>query len=84
LEESLSAKTAVLEELLSEKRILQAEREETLKRLISIQNDLEDVTTMEKKLVIEVQKMERDVHSQIDDEEYVRARGKNLWGLVQR
>jgi len=67
----------VLEELRSEKRILQAEREEALQRLLSIQSDLEDVTTMEQKVILETQKIEREVQLRRDDEEYVETRGRS-------
>ena len=75
MEDLLSAKTAVLEELRSEKRILQAEREEALQRLLSIQSDLEEVTTMEQKVMLETQKIEREVQLHRDDEEYLQTRG---------
>jgi len=75
LEDTLSAKTAVLEELRTEKRILQAEREEALRRLLSIQSDLEDVGAMEQKVILETQKIEREVQLRKDDEVYVRTRG---------
>ena len=77
MEDLLSAKTAVLEELRSEKRILQAEREEALQRLLSIQSDLEEVTTMEQKVVLETEKIEREVQLRKDDEEYVQTRGRS-------
>ena len=67
----------MLEELRSEKRILQAEREEALQRLLSIQSDLEDVTTMEQKVILETQKIEREVQLRRDDEEYVETRGRS-------
>ena len=75
MEDTLSAKTAVLEELRTEKRILQAEREEALRRLLSIQSDLEDVGAMEQKVILETQKIEREVQLRKDDEVYVRTRG---------
>ena len=75
MEDTLSAKTAVLEELRTEKRILQAEREEALRRLLSIQSDLEDVSAMEQKVISETQKIEREVQLRKDDEVYVRTRG---------
>jgi len=65
----------VLEELRTEKRILQAEREEALRRLLSIQSDLEDVSAMEQKVISETQKIEREVQLRKDDEVYVRTRG---------
>jgi hypothetical protein len=64
-----------LEELRSEKRILQAEREETINRLLSIQKDLEDVLALEGKLIPENQKLEEDLRRRTDDEEYVTIRG---------
>jgi hypothetical protein len=64
-----------LEELRSEKRILQAEREETISRLLSIQKDLEDVLALEGKLISENQKLEEDLRRRTDDEEYVTIRG---------
>jgi hypothetical protein len=78
LAEALIKKTSELEELCSEKRILQAEREETLRKLLSIQNDLGDITAMEKKVRLDTQKIERDIQSRRVDEEYLRLRGKNL------
>jgi hypothetical protein len=75
LEDLLSAKTAVLEELRSEKRILQAEREEALQKLLSIQSDLEEVRTMEQKVMLETQNIEREVQLHRDDEEYLQTRG---------
>jgi hypothetical protein len=65
----------VLEELRTEKRILQAERDDALQRLLSIQSDLEDVSAMEQKVILETQKIEREVQRHRDDEEYVQTRG---------
>jgi len=71
----LATKTAVLEDIRSEKRILQAEREEALRRLLSIQRDLECVTNMEKKVTLESQNIERELADQCQDEEYTQTRG---------
>jgi hypothetical protein len=64
-----------LEDLRSEKRILQAERDDALKRLLSIQHDLEDVTKLEKKVALETQTLERNLVLRKADEEYVQIRG---------
>lgn len=64
-----------LEDLRSEKRILQAERDDALKRLLIIQRDLKDVTKMEKKVAIETQTLERNLVLRKADEEYVQIRG---------
>jgi predicted nucleic acid-binding Zn-ribbon protein len=73
--DSITAKTINLEDLRSEKRILQAERDGALKRLLSIQHDLEDVTDMEKKLSRETQTLERYLVHLKADQEYVQTRG---------
>ena len=65
----------MLEELRAEKRILQAERQEALRKLLSIQSDLEDVLKMEQKVVLETQKIECDIQIQREEEGYVRTRG---------
>jgi hypothetical protein len=71
----LTSKTVLLEDLRSEKRILQAERQEALLRLLNIQRDLQDVIAMEEKVVLETQKIERDLLSQRENEEYLQTRG---------
>jgi predicted nucleic acid-binding Zn-ribbon protein len=73
--DSITAKTINLEDLRSEKRILQAERDEALKRLLSIQHDLEDVTDLEKKLSLETQTLQRNLVYLRADQEYVQTRG---------
>lgn len=65
----------MLEELRTEKRILQAERDDALQRLLSIQSDLEDVSAMEQKVVLETQKIEREVQLRREDEEFIQTRG---------
>ena len=75
--ESLSTKAAELEEIRSEKRILLAEREDLLKRLLSIQYDLESVKDMEQKFILETQKLDRDIRAHQQDEEYVELRGSH-------
>ena len=77
MKDSLTTKTALLEDLRSEKRILQAEREEALRRLLGIQKDLEDITTMEKKLTLEMQSIERDLAIKCENEDYQLTRGYN-------
>lgn len=76
--ETLIKKTSELEELCSEKRILQAEREEALRKLLSIQTDLGDITAMEKKVRLDTQKIEKDIQSRRVDDEYLKLRGKTL------
>ena len=66
----------MLEDLRSEKRILQAEREETLKKLLSIQSDLEDVTAMEKKVAVETQSIDIELLKQCQDDDYLLTRGR--------
>jgi hypothetical protein len=73
--ENLSSKTVLLEELRSEKRILLAERQDAIQRLIGIQNDLEDVSAMEEKLTAECQTLEDDLHRKMETTEYIQARG---------
>ena len=73
--DSLITKTAALEELRSEKRILRAEREESLRRLLEIQKDLEDVTSMEEKVLLETQKVEREITCKLESDEYLQTRG---------
>lgn len=72
--ETLTTKTAVLEDIRSEKRILQAEREDAIRRLMSIQQDLEDIAAMEKKVVLETQKIENELNARFEEEQYVEAR----------
>jgi hypothetical protein len=71
---SLTTKTAVLEDIRSEKRILQAEREDAIRRLMSIQRDLEDIATMEKKIGLETLDIENELNGRFEEEQYVEAR----------
>jgi len=71
---SLTTKTAVLEDIRSEKRILQAEREDAIRRLMSIQRDLEDIATMEKKIGLETLDIENELNGRFEEEQYVDAR----------
>lgn len=71
---SLTTKTAVLEDIRSEKRILQAEREDAIRRLMSIQRDLEDIATMEKKIGLETLDIENELNGRFEEELYVEAR----------
>jgi len=64
----------VLEDIRSEKRILQAEREDSIRRLMSIQEDLEDISVMEAKIALETGKIENELRRQFEEEEYVEAR----------
>jgi hypothetical protein len=70
----LTTKTAVLEDIRSEKRILQAEREDAIRRLMSIQRDLEDIATMEKKIGLETLDIENELNGRFEEEQYVEAR----------
>jgi hypothetical protein len=70
----LTSKTAVLEDIRSEKRILQAEREDAIRRLMSIQEDLEEISAMEAKIALETSKIENELRRQFEEEEYVEAR----------
>jgi hypothetical protein len=70
----LTTKTAVLEDIRSEKRILQAEREDAIRRLMSIQRDLEDIATMEKKIGLETRDIENELNGRFEEEQYVDAR----------
>lgn len=63
----------MLEDIRSEKRILQAEREDTIRRLMSIQEDLEDIAAMETKIALETGKIENELNRQFEEEEYVEA-----------
>ena len=72
--ESVTAKTSVLEDIRSEKRILQAEREDAIRRLMSLQQDLQDITAMEKKIALETQTLERQLDARFEEEQYVEAR----------
>jgi iron-sulfur cluster repair protein YtfE (RIC family) len=65
----------ILEELRSEKRILTAEREETVRILLSIQRDFEDIAAMEQKVVQETAKIERDLDKHLKNEEYLEVGG---------
>lgn len=71
---SLTTKTAVLEDIRSEKRILQAEREDAIRRLMSIQRDLEDIATMEKKIGLETLDIENELNGRFEEEQYVDAK----------
>jgi len=64
----------VLEDIRSEKRILQAEREDAIRRLMSIQEDLEEISAMEAKIALETSKIENELRRQFEEEEYVEAR----------
>ena len=68
----------LLEELRSEKRILLAERQDALQRLLGIQSDLDDVLALEGKLIAESQSVEDDLHRRMKDPEYVQTRGGSL------
>ena len=70
----MTAKTSVLEDIRSEKRILQAEREDAIRRLMSLQQDLQDITAMEKKIALETQTLERQLDARFEEEQYVEAR----------
>jgi hypothetical protein len=74
LAESVTAKTAVLEDIRSEKRILQAEREDAIRRLMSLQQDLQDIAAMEKKIALETHTLERKLDARFEEEQYVEAR----------
>jgi hypothetical protein len=75
--DALTTKTAALEDLRSEKRILNAEREEALRRLLSIQSDLEDIAVMEEKIVLGTEKIEKDLKRRRENDEYLRTRRKS-------
>ena len=64
----------MLEDIRSEKRILQAEREDSIRRLMSIQEDLEEISAMEAKIALETSKIENELRRQFEEEEYVEAR----------
>ena len=64
----------MLEDIRSEKRILQAEREDAIRRLMSIQEDLEEISAMEAKIALETSKIENELRRQFEEEEYVEAR----------
>jgi hypothetical protein len=70
----LTSKTAVLEDIRSEKRILQAEREDVIRRLMSIQQDLEEIAAMETKITLETGKFENELNQRFQDEQYVKTR----------
>ena len=76
--DSLSSKTLLLEELRSEKRILLAERQAAIERLLGVQSDLEDVLALEEKLIAENRSLEEDLHRKSEDAEYVKARGMSI------
>ena len=64
----------MLEDIRSEKRILQAEREDAIRRLMSIQEDMEDISAMETKIALETGKIENELKRQFEEKEYVEAR----------
>jgi hypothetical protein len=59
LQDELATRIAIVEDLRSEKRILEAERDETMRKLSEIQNDLKKVGLVERKL--DHKKVETDV-----------------------
>jgi len=74
LEDELATKIAIVEDLRSERRILEAERDEALRRLSEIRSDLSKLGMMERKL--DHKKAETEVIiSNYLKEVYVPARG---------
>lgn len=59
MEDELATKIAIVEDLRSERRILEAERDEAMRKLSEIQTDLKKVGIMERKL--DHKKAETDV-----------------------
>ncbi len=74
MEDELATKIAIVEDLRSERRILEAERDEALRRLSEIRSDLSKLGMMERKL--DHKKAETEVIiSNYLKEVYVPARG---------
>ena len=59
MKDELATRIAIVEDLRSERRILEAERDEAMRKLSEIQNDLKKVGMMERKL--DHKKVETDV-----------------------
>jgi ABC-type transport system involved in cytochrome bd biosynthesis fused ATPase/permease subunit len=75
LVDAATIKTALLEDLRSEKRILEAEKEEAIAKLLDIQHDLEDTSNMERIVMLEAQKLDEDLENRILNPEYQQIRG---------
>jgi hypothetical protein len=71
-----AAKFGILEEIQSMVRILEAEKEEAIKRLHSITKDLADVRGLQRKALLEKDKAANDMRRKCDDPEVTSLTGK--------